>query len=128
MSSSAKGTTFLWHVIHTMVFVTCRTATILPVIDAVSLVGSTSANGTWNGSTSQERNFSSFAVLKYLWRRYVLLLCSELTHESYKITFTELVGSRVVTSCTLWRKVGVFFIPDTCVTSAFTVTSCSAAT
>ena len=66
MSSSGKGTTFLWHVIHAMVFVTCRTATILPVIDAVSLVGSTSANGTWNGSTSQERNFSSFAVLRYL--------------------------------------------------------------
>ena len=52
VSSSAKGTTSLLHVIHAMVFVTCCTATILPVIDAVLLVGSTSANGTKNGSTS----------------------------------------------------------------------------
>ena len=52
VSSSGKGTTFLLHVIHAMVFVTCCTATILPVIDAVLVVGSTSANGTWNGSTS----------------------------------------------------------------------------
>ena len=39
------------HVIHAMVFVTCCTVTILPVIDAVLLVGSTSVSGTWNGST-----------------------------------------------------------------------------
>ena len=60
-----------------------------------------------------------------------MLLCSELTHDSHKMTFTELVGSRKATSCLLstpWRKVGVFFTPDTCVTSAFTVTSCSAKT
>ena len=124
-----------------MVFVACCTATILPVIDAVSVVGSTSANGTWNGSASWKRHFSSFAVFRYFscllvltlrfWRRYVVLLCSEFTHDSHKMTFIELVGSRIVTSCLLstpWRKVGIFFTPDTCVTSAFTVTSCSAAT
>ena len=60
-----------------------------------------------------------------------MLRCSELTHDSHKMTFIELAGSRIITShllSTPWRKVGVSFTLDTCVTSAFTVTSCSAAT
>ena len=72
--SSGKGTTFLLHVIHAMVFVACCTATILPVIDAVSVVGSTSASGTWNGSASWKRHFSSFAVFRYLSCLLVLTL------------------------------------------------------
>ena len=30
-----------------------------------------------------------------------MLLCSEFTHDSHKMTFIELVGSRIVTSCLL---------------------------
>ena len=59
-----------------------------------------------------------------------MLRCSELTHDSHKMTFIELAGSCIISSRLLntpLRKVGVFFTLDICVTSAFTVTSCSAA-
>ena len=60
-----------------------------------------------------------------------MLLCREFTHTSHEITLIEPFGSCIVTSClcrTPWRTVFYFVTPDTWITRAFTVTSCSVAT